>query len=105
MHHLSFLSGLGAVVASSLLVTASPVTDPNVSSVDSFLATEAPIAIQGILDNIGPSGKDASGASAGIVIASPSKSNPDCTYFLCSDLNRPSSHAHQTSIRGPETRH
>ena len=47
-------------------------------SADSFLATEKPIALQNLLCNIGASGCRASGASAGIVVASPDKSNPDC---------------------------
>ena len=47
-------------------------------SADSFLATESPIALQNLLCNIGASGCRASGASSGIVVASPDKSNPDC---------------------------
>lgn len=46
--------------------------------VDYFLSTEGPIAINRILCNIGADGCDASGASSGVVIASPSKVNPDC---------------------------
>lgn len=51
------------------------------SDLDSFIATEGPIAYQGVLNNIGSSGSDASGASAGIVVASPSKTDPDCESF------------------------
>lgn len=47
-------------------------------SVDSFVATEQPIALQKLLCNIGASGCAAAGASSGVVIASPSKTNPDC---------------------------
>ena len=47
-------------------------------SVDSFVATESPIARQGVLDNIGSGGAKVSGAASGLVIASPSKTNPDC---------------------------
>lgn len=47
-------------------------------SLDSYIATESPFALQGVLNNIGPDGADASAAAAGIVIASPSKTNPDC---------------------------
>lgn len=43
-----------------------------------FIASETPIALQGILDNIGPDGKKVAGAGSGLVIASPSKANPDC---------------------------
>ena len=47
-------------------------------SVDSFIATESPIALNDMLCNIGSAGACASGASSGIVIASPDKTNPDC---------------------------
>lgn len=47
-------------------------------SVDSFVATESPIALTKLLCNIGASGCAASGAASGVVVASPSKSNPDC---------------------------
>lgn len=49
-------------------------------SLTSWLASESPIALQGVLNNIGVSGSKASGARSGIVVASPSKSNPD--YFF-----------------------
>jgi glucoamylase len=51
-------------------------------SLDSFLATETPIALQGLLNNIGPSGTFTAGVSPGIVIASPSKSDPNCKSFF-----------------------
>lgn len=47
-------------------------------SASSFLATEVPIALADMLCNIGSSGSCAAGADSGIVIASPSKTNPDC---------------------------
>lgn len=47
---------------------------------DSWLAHERPIALQSILDNIGASGPRAAGAQPGIVVASPSKTDPD--YFF-----------------------
>ncbi len=46
--------------------------------VDSFVTTEEPIALQKLLCNIGANGCAVAGASSGLVIASPSKSNPDC---------------------------
>ena len=48
--------------------------------VDSFIATEEPIALQKLLCNIGSSGCAVSGASSGVVIASPSTSDPDCEH-------------------------
>jgi glucoamylase len=52
-------------------------------SVDSFIATESPIALTDLLCNIGSAGACASGASSGIVIASPDKTNPDCKSTSC----------------------
>jgi glucoamylase len=47
-------------------------------SVDSFIATESPIALTDMLCNIGSAGACAAGADSGIVVASPDKTNPDC---------------------------
>ena len=49
-------------------------------SVDSFIATESPIALTDLLCNIGSAGACASGADSGIVVASPDKTNPDCKF-------------------------
>lgn len=51
-------------------------------SVDSFIATETPIAMRNLLCNIGSDGACASGAFSGLVIASPDKVNPNCECFL-----------------------
>lgn len=50
------------------------------SDLNAFIETQTPIAKQGVLNNIGADGKLVEGAAAGIVVASPSKSNPDCSY-------------------------
>lgn len=50
------------------------------SGLDGFIQSESSIALQGILNNIGANGSAVPGASAGVVVASPSKSNPDCQY-------------------------
>lgn len=75
------------------------------SSVDSYVASESPIARAGLLANIGSSGSKSAGAKvsgvsclgkliqmtylllhqAGIVIASPSTSNPDYLYTWVRD--------------------
>ena len=47
-------------------------------SLDSFISSQSPIALQGVLNNIGPNGAKVSGAASGLVIAGPSKNNPDC---------------------------
>jgi glucoamylase len=48
------------------------------SGLDGFIQSESSVSLQGILNNIGPDGSAVSGASAGVVVASPSKTNPDC---------------------------
>ncbi|KAI9839170.1 MAG: hypothetical protein M1819_003163 [Sarea resinae] len=55
------------------------------ATVDSFIATESPIALQGVLNNIGPNGAKVPGAAAGIVVASPSTSNPNYFYTWTRD--------------------
>lgn len=55
------------------------------TSADTYFTTEVPIAKNGVLANIGPSGSKSSGAFPGIVIASPSTSNPDYLYTWTRD--------------------
>lgn len=45
---------------------------------DDWLSTEVNTSLAGILNNIGSSGKWVQDASSGVVVASPSKENPDC---------------------------
>lgn len=47
-------------------------------SAESFINQETPIALKNLLCNIGSGGCRVSGAASGVVVASPSKSNPDC---------------------------
>jgi glucoamylase len=51
------------------------------SRLDKFVAAEKKIALQGVLNNIGPDGSRVPGAGAGFVVASPSKVDPDCEYI------------------------
>ncbi|KAK1459369.1 glycosyl hydrolase family 15 [Colletotrichum melonis] len=53
--------------------------------VDSFIATETPIALAQLLCNIGPNGCHAQGVSSGIVIASPDKTDPPYFYTWTRD--------------------
>ncbi|CAK5270448.1 unnamed protein product [Mycena citricolor] len=55
------------------------------ASVGSYVASEGPIAKAGLLANIGPSGAKSSGASAGVVIASPNTVNPNYLYTWVRD--------------------
>jgi len=48
------------------------------ASLDSFIKSQADVSIKGVLANIGTDGSKAQGVPAGIVIASPSRTDPDC---------------------------
>ncbi len=84
MLYLSFLSGLVAIAGYwTVFSTASPAQcftrrQQASGTLDSFIAFESPIALQGVLDNIGDMGSKVAGADPGLVIASPSKADPDC---------------------------
>ena len=56
------------------------------STADAYIASESPIAKSNMLANIGPSGSKSQGAKAGVVIASPSNSNPNY-LFTCKLLH------------------
>ncbi|KAK0715681.1 Six-hairpin glycosidase-like protein [Lasiosphaeris hirsuta] len=79
--------------ASSLLLLAgvwvgSTVAEwPQGVPLDEFIVEEREIALRGVLDNIGPNGARVPGAAPGIVIASPSKQNPDYFYTWTRDAS------------------
>ncbi|MCJ1475364.1 hypothetical protein MMC13_004026 [Lambiella insularis] len=54
-------------------------------SLSNFIASESPVALQGILNNLGPSGSLAPGAAPGILVASPSTTNPNYFYSWTRD--------------------
>ncbi|KAI8634097.1 family 15 glycosyl hydrolase [Xylariaceae sp. FL1651] len=56
-------------------------------AVGDFIATEEPIALEQLLCNIGPSGCHAQGASSGLVVASPSLTDPDYWYTWIRDAS------------------
>ncbi|KAI0132383.1 1, 4-alpha-D-glucan glucohydrolase [Xylariales sp. AK1849] len=74
-----------AIAAMSVLSLASAASLPRAVDVDSFIALERPIALQGALNNIGPNGSAVQGAAAGYVVASPSKVNPNYFYTWSRD--------------------
>ncbi|KAI9827436.1 MAG: hypothetical protein M1832_004785 [Thelocarpon impressellum] len=78
MPSLSSLFFVGAALAQLSLVSSTP--RPWKRSLDSAITIEKPIALEGVLKNIGSDGSLAGGAGRGIIIASPSKENPD--YFF-----------------------
>jgi glucoamylase len=55
------------------------------NDLDGFIAEESPIALQGILNNIGANGSLVEGASSGIVVASPSTEDPNYFYTWTRD--------------------
>lgn len=104
MHNLSFLVGLGAVVscwtplASAVVPTWFPVlAERAAGSLDNFIASERPRALEGVLENIGAGGSKVSGAGPGVVVASPSKEDPNCTSLNCS-LSSPTTHCVSISL-------
>lgn len=75
------------------------------SDLDSWLSSEANIVRTAILNLIGDDGKWAEGAAPGVLIASPSRSDPDCT--LAHDSMSSDSHLgndEKTSLPGHEIR-
>ncbi|KAH8787688.1 1, 4-alpha-D-glucan glucohydrolase [Hyaloscypha finlandica] len=77
MHFSRSIVGLVSLLLSETLAAPS---DLRSRDLNSFIATERAIALQGALNNIGPNGSAVPGAGAGFVVASPSKVNPD--YFF-----------------------
>lgn len=88
MHVLSSLLVLGTCALQSVLGRPGPALRAEQEalvpkrSVDSFISTETPIAWHKLLCNIGPDGCAAAGAAPGAVVASPSKTSPDCKCQL-----------------------
>lgn len=69
---------------SALALSASAVASTS-STVDTYVSSEGPLARAGLLANIGPDGSKASGASAGVVVASPSTTSPNYVYSWVRD--------------------
>lgn len=84
MHAFSSLFLLGSYAFQTILGRPEPsrMTQREIvkRAVDDFIATEEPIALEQLLCNIGSTGCNSNGVSSGIVIASPSTSNPDCKH-------------------------
>ena len=85
MKFLSSVAGLVSLLASQAIAApgenghGSHGSSP--SQLDKFVTAEKKIALQGVLNNIGPDGAKVLGAGAGFVVASPSKVDPDCEYI------------------------
>ncbi|KAF2117002.1 Six-hairpin glycosidase-like protein [Lophiotrema nucula] len=55
------------------------------ATLDEWIASESPVALSNLLANIGSTGEKSYGAAAGLVLASPSKANPDYYYSWTRD--------------------
>ncbi|KAK3397064.1 Six-hairpin glycosidase-like protein [Sordaria brevicollis] len=89
MHLVSSLLVLGAAFQ-AVLGLPDPLREKRDSTIikrsaESYINKETPIAIKNLLCNIGSSGCRVSGAGSGVVVASPSKSNPDYWYTWTRD--------------------
>jgi glucoamylase len=73
------LSTLSLALGSTVLAGTAPTWLPSPGA-DKFQLSEYPIAKAGILANIGDKGSKDQGANKGVVIASPSKVDPDYVY-------------------------
>jgi glucoamylase len=82
------LFNLGSLLTFASITLAAPTADilgRATGSLDSFIAAENPVALNGVLANIGPSGSKSQGAASGLIIASPSTSNPNYLYTWSRD--------------------
>lgn len=82
-----FYSTCALLTWSQSVLAAPNLTPRATTSLGSWLATETTVSLNGILDNIGASGAYAQSAKAGIVVASPSTSDPDCEWLDLSFLS------------------
>lgn len=80
MKTVSFLTPLLACAAALPAPEAEPLVARATGALSAWLASGSSVSLQGVLANIGANGAKAQGAAAGVVVASPSKSNPDCMY-------------------------
>ena len=77
-----FWTALWALTFGHAVVATPQILAPRATgSLDTWLASETVVARQGILDNIGSAGAHAANAKPGVVLASPSTSDPDCKLF------------------------
>lgn len=81
-------TALWAVILGHVAIAAlqDPLAFRQPNSLDNWLASETTLARQGILDNIGSTGAYAVTAKPGVLIASPSTSNPDCETVVALHL-------------------
>lgn len=77
-----FSASTFAISVLGVRALAAPNTGLQSRAVGAFVDSERAVALKQALSNIGPDGSRVSGAKAGIVVASPSKTNPNCKSLL-----------------------
>lgn len=86
---LSAAAALLVLAASRARAFAAPSEEPIAlakrASVDSYVLREGPVALAGVLANIGPAGSKSQGAHPGVVVASPSTTDPDYVFAWIRD--------------------
>ena len=50
-------------------------------NLEAFIAKQTEISLAGVLANIGPDGSEVQGVPPGVLVASPSREDPDCAYL------------------------
>lgn len=79
----SIAIGIASVLG--YLATASPVNElaeRSTASANSYLIKEGVFSYESILKNLGNTGTNAPGTAAGLLVASPTTKNPDCTWKI-----------------------
>ncbi|GIC90883.1 putative glucoamylase/glucan 1,4-alpha-glucosidase [Aspergillus udagawae] len=79
------LTTVSALSDPAQIVIPAIITPQTTDLLELWLAQETSYALDGVFNNIGPNGAKATGAGSGIVIASPSQSNPDYYYTWTRD--------------------
>jgi glucoamylase len=75
-----FSNSISLILVLCTRVLAAPGGGLQARDLNSFVVSEKAVALQGALNNIGPNGSMVPGAGAGLVVASPSKANPNCEF-------------------------
>lgn len=75
-----FFRAFCALTLGHTALAAPNLSSRSTTSLESWLGTESTVSLNGIIDNIGAAGVYAQSAKSGVVVASPSTSNPDCEY-------------------------
>ena len=70
-------AAVAAIAAAAATVHASPKLKCR-ADLETFIEEQGKVSIAGVLANIGADGSEADGLPPGVVVASPSRTDPDC---------------------------